>query len=147
MNLKDELVKIGSQNPRLQKHLKPVLDHLERTASFKAIKSAWRLSKENYDHIMSRVPMVLNEQESKKGPNSCSLKFEHESKPGSVILQFKDHGDKLEAEVIEGMSPVPHWSETWRKNEEGRIPAFYEVVIEPALAEAGAALGDVVSGR
>lgn len=33
MSLKDELVKLGSQNPDLQSHIKPVLDHLEKMST------------------------------------------------------------------------------------------------------------------
>jgi hypothetical protein len=53
MDLKDQLIKLGSQNPELQNHLKPVLDHLEKSSG--RVPRKYQDTKEKFRNAVSDI--------------------------------------------------------------------------------------------
>lgn len=59
MSLKGELVKLGSQHPDLQTHLKPVLDHLERSRT--SSRSKMSALRDKIDAWIQRVLRAIDD--------------------------------------------------------------------------------------
>jgi hypothetical protein len=116
MNLKDQLIKLGSDNPSLRKHIRPVLDkvagvtnHIVNLADFA---KHFQREVSDYDHSFEpKVGLHVN----KNGEKFCvrgRLMFEEELKVGDLegeigLTHTEDMDSELRDEVMSGvLSPA-----------------------------------------
>jgi hypothetical protein len=117
MNLKDQLIKLGSDNPSLQKHIRPVLDRLSQ----KKTSRSKRLSM-NVDEFMEKA-RDIQAKLTRQFPPHASWKLDEQGALGdeSVFLEAILEDGKIIVELVlaedEISCTIRFFPDKWKRSE------------------------------